>query len=58
MSSGAAWTATTSFAPPPPVLSMSPDSRSFSLLAIQQEEQDYAKLSKKPQMRSFAEIQA
>ena len=57
-SGGPAWSVPTTFAPPPPAAGSSPDSRAFSLLAIQQEEQDYAERSGKPrEVKSFAEIQ-
>ncbi|ORX33429.1 hypothetical protein BD324DRAFT_606179 [Kockovaella imperatae] len=59
-SGGPAWSVPTTFAPAPTVLpGTSPDSRSFSLLAIQQEEQDFAERSGRPKaVKSFAEIQA
>ncbi|ORY24955.1 hypothetical protein BCR39DRAFT_545340 [Naematelia encephala] len=53
---GPAWNSAAGFAPGPSVVAASPDSRSFSLLAIQQQERDFADQTKKP-TRSFAEIQ-
>ena len=54
-----AWTTVAGFAPTPsiPTGPASPPAQGFSLLAIQQEERDYANRSMKPAPRSFAQIQ-
>ena len=58
VSGGPAWSTPTTFAPTP-AASSSPDTRAFSLLAIQQAEQDFAERSGRPKaVKSFAEIQA
>lgn len=58
-SQGPAWTTTTGFAPPPVPMVGSPDSRAFSLLSIQQQERSFAEnATRKPAVKSMAEIQA
>lgn len=56
VSQNAAWAASTTFAPPALPVITSPDARSFSLLAIQQEEIDRAGQVKAP-AKTFAQIQ-